>query len=132
MSESDLRRELNELKERVGELEEKIGDTPDTIDRSMDLSTFVQEFDPSSHPERAVAIAYYLEAYEDQDTFTVKDIRNGYEQCRFNPPANLSDALSSCEAKGWVMRKGKEGQTTVRQLTKSGIEEVEEVIEDGS
>jgi hypothetical protein len=132
MGDSELRQEVENLKERVEALESKIENEPGSVSRSMDLSTFVQDFDPSNHPERATAIAYFLEAYEDQVTFTVKDIRSGYEQCRFKPPANMSDALASCESKGWMMRKGKDGQTTVRQLTKSGIDMVEEVVENGS
>ena len=132
MVESELREEIEELKERVAALEEKMEDNPGSVSRSMDMSTFVQRFDPDTHPERATAIAYYLEAHEGQDRFTVKDIRDGYERCRFRPPANFSDVLSGCEENGWVMRKGKDGQTTVRQLTKSGIDMVEEVIDDGA
>lgn len=132
MSGDGLRQEVEELKGRVAALESKIEEDPGTITRSMDLSTFVQEFDPRNHPERATAIAYYLEAYEGEDTFTVKDIRDGYERCRFNPPANMSDVVGSTEDKGWVMRKGKNGQTTIRQLTKSGIEMVQEEVDNGS
>lgn len=132
VGDKDIYSELEELKERVAQLEAKFEEEPDSISRSMDLSTFVQEFGPDTHPERATAIAYYLEAHEDQDTFTVKDIRNGYEKCRFKPPANMSDVLGSCEDHGWVMRKDKDGKTNVRQLTKSGIEMVEEVMEHGS
>ncbi|APX95723.1 hypothetical protein [Natronorubrum daqingense] len=132
MAGKEIKQELEGLKERVAVLESKMEGEQQTISRSMDLSTFVQEFGPSNHSERATAIAYYLEAYKDQETFTVKDIRTGYEQCRFSPPANMSDALASCEDKGWVMRKGKDGQTTIRQLTKSGIEKVEEVLDNES
>lgn len=132
MEDETIREEIEELKERVSQLETKFEEEPNSISRSMDLSTFVQEFDPDTHPERATAIAYYFEAYEEQDTFTVKDIRDGYEKCRFKPPANMSDVLNGSEDHGWVMRKDKDGQTNVRQLTKSGIKMVEGVMENGA
>jgi uncharacterized coiled-coil DUF342 family protein len=132
MSSEQLRQELEELKERVEALEEKVEDGSTTISRSMDLSTFIQEFGPNSHPERIAAIAYYREAYEREETFTTSDIREGYERARFQRPSNLSDSIAGAENKGWVHRKGKDGQATVRQLTNKGVEMVEEVMNDGA
>ncbi len=132
MSEEELREEVEYLKSRVQDLEAMMeGETP-SVTRSMDLSTFIQDFDPTTHTERAAAIAYYLEAYEDQDEFMVSDISEGYEQARISPPANMSDVVGSCEDQGWVMRKGKDGQSTIRQLTKAGIEMVEEEVDNGA
>jgi len=132
MRSEDLRQEVEHLKERVEALEEMVEDGSMSISRSMDLSTFVQEFDPSSHPERIVAIAYYREAYEDKDTFLTSDIREAYERARFQKPSNLSDSIAGAEDKGWVHRKGKNGQATVRQLTNQGVEMVEGVMDDGT
>lgn len=132
MSDEELHQEVKDLKERVKALEEMVEDGSTTLSRSMDLSTFVQEFDPSSHPERIAAIAYYREAYEEEDTFTTTDIRKGYERARFQKPSNLSDSIAGAENKGWVHRKGKNGQTTVRQLTGKGVDMVEEVMNDGT
>ncbi len=132
MSTEQLRQEIEELKERVEALEEMAEDGSPTISRSMDLSTFVQEFDPSSHPERIAAIAYYREAYDGEDTFTTSDISESYELARFQKPANLSDSIASAEDRGWIHRKGKDGRKTMRQLTNKGVEMVEEVMEDGA
>lgn len=132
MNDTELRQEVEELKERVETLEEMVEDSSTTISRSMDLSTFVQEFDPGSHPERIAAIAYYREAYKEKETFTTSDIRGCYERAQFSKPSNLSDSIAGAENKGWVHRKGKDGQTTVRQLTSKGVDMVEEVMNDGS
>ena len=129
MCSDELRQETEELKQRVETLEEKIeGDSP-SISRSMDLSTFVQRFDPNSHPERIAAIAYYREAYEDEEIFTTSNIRESYERARFPKPSNISDSIAGAEDKGWVHRTGKNGQETARQLTNKGLEAVEEGIE---
>lgn len=132
MSESGIQQELEELKERVSALEAKIEEDPDIVSKSMDISTFVHEFDPSTHVERATAIAYYLETYEGQEEFTKSDIEESYERCRMNLPSNMSDVLANCEKKGWVMRAGKDGQANIRKLTKNGLEMVKEVMNDES
>lgn len=132
MSEQELRQEVEELKERVDALEEMVEDDSATISRSMDLSTFVHKFDPSNHPERIAAIAYFREAYEGEETFTTPDIREGYERARLQKPSNISDSIAGAENKGWVQRTGKDGNTPVRQLTKKGMDMVEEVIENGA
>lgn len=131
-SEPNLRKELDELKERVSALEAKIEDDPEVTRDAMDISTFVQDFDPDTHSERAAAIAFYLEKYEGQEKFTRKDIEEEYKRCRMNLPANMSDVLSSCESKGWMMRDGKDGQANVRTLTRNGLTMVQEVIENES
>lgn len=132
MSEQELRQEVEELKERVNALEAMIEDDSAAISRSMDLPTFVHEFNPSNHPERIAAIAYYREAYEGEDTFTTADIRKGYERARLQKPSNISDSIGGAESKGWVQRTGNDGNTTVRRLTKKGMDMVEEVMDDGA
>lgn len=132
MTEDTLRQEIDEIKERIQSLEEQVEQKPNSISRSMDLSTFVQNFDPDTHPERIAAIAYYQEAYNEQDMFTTSDVREWYEQARFQKPSNLSDAISGAEDMGWVHRKGKDGRKTVRQLTNKGVNMVKEVVSNES
>mgnify|MGYP006304814815 FL=1 len=132
MSENELRQEVKDLKERVSKLEAKLEDQPDIASKAIDISTFVQEFDPSTHAERAAAIAYYLENFEEQEQFTREDIEESYKRCRMNLQSNMSDVLASCEKKGWVMREGKDGNTNIRKLTMNGLNMVEEVMNDES
>ena len=128
----DLRSEINELKERVSKLETKIESNPKAVAEATDMRSFVRGLTPDSHKERAVAIAYYLEHYENQREFTTKDIEEGYRTCRVRPPANLSDTLSDCENEGWVLRTGEDGHTQIRELTGDGMEYVEEMLKDGA
>lgn len=132
MTESDLRNELEDLKERVARIEAMLEENPDAASDATDLQSFVREFGPSTHSERAVAIAYYLEHYEGQENFTTPDIEEGYRACRMSLPANMSDVLNKAEKQGWVMRDGQEGQKQVRKLTIDGLDMVEEVMGDGS
>jgi hypothetical protein len=132
MSESELHEEVEELKDRVSRIEAVLEENPEAAAEATDIQSFIQKFDPSNHKERAVAIAYYLEEYEGQEQFLTSDIEEGCLRCRENPPKNMSDVLAGCEDRDWVMRVRTEGQTTVRKLTASGLDMVEEVMDDGA
>lgn len=127
-----LRDEVAELRDRVSRLEAKIEENPDAFEEATDLRSFVAEFDPDTHVERAVAIAFYIEHYENQESFTTTDIEDGYERARIQGPANMSDVLGECEDRGWMMRTGRQGQAQLRQLTAEGIAHVEEVLDNGA
>lgn len=128
----DLQDEVDDLKERVSRLEALLEEDPEVAEDVEDLQTFIQDFDPSTHAERAVGIGYFLEQYEGRDSFSTSDIEEGYRRCRMSLPANMSDVLNSGEENDWIMRDGQEGQTTVRKLTIDGINMVEEALEDGA
>lgn len=129
---NDLQEEVDDLKERVSRLEALLEDDPGVADDVVDIQTFIQNLDPSTHAERAAGIAYFLEEHEGKDSFNTSDIEEGYRRIRMSLPANMSDVLNSGEENEWIMREGQEGQTTVRKLTIDGINMVEEALEDES
>jgi len=129
-STADLEAEVDDLRERVERLEHLVDDDPERVDDVPTLSTFVTEAEPSTHAERALLIAYYLEQYEGQDTFTTNAIEDGYIEARMKPPVNLSDTLADCGEKGWVLEAGTEdgGQSRLRRLTNDGMQTAEGLI----
>jgi hypothetical protein len=132
MSESELHEEIEELKERVSRIETELEENPTAAAGITDIQSFIRSFNPSNHMERAMGVAYFLEKYEGQDQFITSDIKESYQRCRMSPPKNMSDILGKCENQGWVMRDGTEGQATIRKLTMSGLDMVEEVMDDGA
>jgi hypothetical protein len=128
---ADVEARIEELESRISELEQLIHDGQADGDVTG-MREFVEEFDPDSHPERALAIAYYLDHHQGHENFTSKDIEDGYRTCRVQKPANMSDVLAALEEKEWAMDDGKDGQTRLRRLTKDGLAEVNEVIDDGA
>lgn len=128
----DLREEIETLKSRVSALESKLQEDPDIAEEFRNIRSFVGELEPGTHAERALAIAYYLENYEGKDSFTVREIESGYEMARMQKPANFSDVLSDCEEKDWMMRSGIEGQSQLRKLTNTGIDQVKNILENES
>lgn len=128
---SNLETRVEELESRVSELEQLIHDGK-AGGKITGMREFVKEFAPSTHTERALAIAYYLEQKQGQDNFTSKDIEQGYRTCREQKPANMSDVLAGLEDNSWAMDDGKDGQTRLRRLTAKGLSVIEEVVDDGS
>lgn len=121
----DVEARIEELESRVSELEDLIHDGQ-AGDDVTGMREFVNDVDPDTHTERALAIAYYLDQYQGQENFTSKDIEEGYRTCRVQKPANMSDVLAGLEDQGWAMEDGKDGQTRLRRLTDDGLAEIEE------
>lgn len=127
----ELQRQIESLESRVARLETLADDDPDSLAPEADLRSLSESFDPSTHPERALVIGYYLEEVEGQDGFTTPDIRDGFRDCRMNLPANMSDVLGACDERDWFVSYEEEGQTQLRHITPEGIEYVEEVLQNG-
>lgn len=127
----ELRTQINQLEERVTELENRLDGSaePEAIEG---IREFVESFDPSSHTERALSIAYYLESFRDEERFTVGDIEDGYRECRVKPASNMSDVLGRMEERDWLLRDGKEGQTQLWRLTATALETIEQEVNDGA
>ena len=126
-----LRDELAQVEERVTELENRLGDTgtPEAVEG---LREFVETHGPSSHTERSLSIAYFLEAYRDKEQFTVNDIEEGYRECRVQVADNMSDVLGRMEDQDWLLRDGKEGQTQLWRLSAPGQGKIEEEVSNGT
>ena len=126
-----LRDELGRVEERVTELENRLdgSDTPEAVEG---LREFVETCRPSSHTERSLSIAYFLETYRDREQFTVDDIKEGYRECRVQVADNMSDVLGRMENQGWLLRDGKEGQTQLWRLSAPGQGKIEEEMNNGT
>jgi len=122
---------LEDLETRVSDLEQLIHDTHNG-DNVTGMREFVENVDPDTHVERALAIAYYMDQFLGEENFTTKDIEEGYRTCRVQKPANMSDTVAELDKKGWAMDNGKDGQTRLRRLTGGGLNKIEEVIDDES
>ncbi|MBX0287959.1 hypothetical protein EGH22_16625 [Halomicroarcula sp. F28] len=124
----DMAAKIESLEARVDELEQLIHDGQ-ASDDVTGMREFVEDFGPDTHAERALAIAYYLEQYQNHENFSSADIEDGYRTCRVQKPANMSDVLGDLEDKEWAMSDGKEGNTRFRRLTIEGLNTVEKAID---
>ena len=125
----DMAAKIESLEARVDELEQLIHDGQ-AGDDVTGMREFIEDFNPGTHAERALAIAYYLERYQGQDNFSSADIEDGYRTCRVQKPANMSDVIGDLEEKNWAMDDGKDGNTRLRRLTGEGIDTIEDAIDE--
>lgn len=129
----DLEAKVDDLHERVERLETLIEDGAELAGGVPNLPTFIVDANPSTHTERALLVAFYLEEYEGQAAFTTADIKEGYAEGRMQTPANLSDTLAGCTDRGWMLEVSEDDETQAkrRRLTNDGVAAVEELINDG-
>ena len=125
-----LQSKVEELEERVTQLESRL-DGAETVEVDEGISEFVESVNPSSHKERALAIGHYYETYRGYENFTNSDIEEGYRDSRIARPANIRDILSKLNRKdGYLIKAGKDGNTTQYRLSKKGQDWIKEARKD--
>ena len=118
-----LKERLDQHEERIRELEEEVDDSV-SLDMELSMPEFVNnECEASTHQERVISIAYYLKAYEDQDSFTKNDLEDAYQRCG-ESGTNFS-ARASEAVKDGLLKVEDNGRPRHWSLTKTGAEEVE-------
>lgn len=120
----ELRNRVEALESRVNELEEK-AESGGLESKNTDMREFVNNIDPGPHTQRATTIGFYLEQNEHFDSFTSKDIEDGYVECKIAGPENMSDTLAGAEGRDWVMRVGESDEYQLWTLTQEGEAAVE-------
>jgi hypothetical protein len=120
-----LEERLDQHEERIRELEEEVDDSV-SLDMELSMPEFVNnECEASTHQERVISIAYYLKAYEDQDSFTKNDLEDAYQRCG-ESGTNFSARASEAVKEGFL-KVDDNGRPRHWSLTKTGAEEVEKM-----
>lgn len=123
----DLRDRFEDLESRVEELEAQVSGSL-KFEKESSLVEFVKnESSASTHKEKLVAIGYYLEAYEDQDSFTTGHIEDAYDKMG-EKKTNFSARASEAMADGWI-ELVEEGPPQEFEVTRTGISIVEDLLE---
>lgn len=118
-----LEEQLEQHEERIKELEEEVDDSV-SLDMELSMPEFVNnECEASTHQERVISIAYYLKAYEDQDSFTKDDLDDAYQRCG-ESGTNFS-ARAAESVKDGYLKVEDSGRPRHWSLTKTGAKEVE-------
>lgn len=127
---------LGEVEQRVTELENRVAELESQVEsdgfeiESSGLEELIDQFNPSTHVERATVIGYHLERHLDKDEFTIEDIRTHYAEAKFLDPANFSDVLANAEGKGLMRRSGKTDDYQLWELSRDGLKLIEEGMEE--
>ncbi|MUV56247.1 hypothetical protein [Halogeometricum sp. CBA1124] len=126
-----LSEQVEQLTKRVSEIERRI-DGKEELSYTGSLRAFVESFEPESHTQRALVIAYYTEQFSERENFTIDDIKDGYRECRVKPPANMSDVLAGMGENDWLLRDGKQNGKQLWRLTSTAQSLVRERTTDGT
>jgi hypothetical protein len=120
-----LEERLDQHEERISELEDEVDDSM-SLDMELSMPEFVNnECEASTHQERVISIAYYLKAYEDQDSLTKNDLEEGYQRCG-ESSTNFS-ARAAEAVKDGFLKVEDSGGPRHWSLTKTGAKEVEKL-----
>lgn len=113
------------LKNRIGELEEKI--KSNSLQAQTSLEKFVEEVNPETHQQCALAIAYQIDILNGNE-FTMDDISEGFKEARWKDYSNMRMLKRQLLKKGWIRDADRE-EDEIYMVTKEGKQFIEAQIE---
>jgi hypothetical protein len=121
-----LKRKIEALESRVSQLEQLPVPVQNIIlEKKLSLREFIISKKPASEIRVGLLIVYFLEKYEGKQSFTVKDIAEGFRLAKESKPTNLSDVIQKNAKKGYFDEVGRDRGVKSWVLTNSGISEAE-------
>lgn len=109
METKDLERRLVSLEQKVEKLEKSLSvrfvdDSAETsISKKISIKEFLLNKKTDNDVESTLAIAYFLEHFENALSFNVDDIKSGYMSAKIAPPGNINDKINMNIRKGHIM-----------------------------
>ena len=121
---------LEEHEERISRLEKLFQTKPKDIKKKLSIREFILSKNPKSEMQKTLAIACYLEKYENFASFNVKDLENGFRRAKEKIPRNINYEVIRNIQKGYMMEaKEKKDKKKAWYLTNSGEKHVENNFE---
>jgi hypothetical protein len=97
------------------------------------LNEFYRQFKFQTNLDRIIVFGYWCEVKLRKTPFTIEDILAKYKEAKQPPPANIRRDIGSLVSKGFFMEAGRtEDGTLAYELTRTGIEEVENKLSQSS
>ncbi len=95
-------------------------------EKRQSVREFLNQKAPKTAADKAIVIAYYLEKFEINTSFTTDELMAAFLQAKEAPPGNPSDLLYQNAKRGLVMEASqKKGRQKAYVLTNSGEKFVE-------
>ena len=91
--------------------------------KAMSVKEFLISKNPKNHIEKTLCFGFFNEFHNNKEYWTPKDITESFSAARETLPQNISDQISKCRAKGWVMEhdKGYRLTNTGEAIVKEGF-----------
>jgi len=100
----------------------------ETQPRAIAPQELIRKSNASSFTEKAVVLAYWLEKYQQQPTFSSTDLKVAFEKAREPSAKNPSDLVAKLETTARIMKAEKVGVVQHYRLTSTAVEEIEAKI----
>jgi hypothetical protein len=118
------------LAQEVGQVLDKTDPASPAIQRerrsrAIAPQELIRKSNASSFTEKAIVLAYWLEEYQQQPTFSSADLKNAFEQAREKLPKNTSDLVANLEESARVMKTEKVGAVQHYRLTSTAVTDIE-------
>ncbi|MGB3906792.1 MAG: hypothetical protein WBB22_17945 [Anaerolineae bacterium] len=117
---------LADHEKRISDLEAVLQKKPHVRSKPLSIKEFILQKKPRNDVQKALAIGFYLEQYEDYSSFNVTDLADGFRAAKERVPDNVGDKVQKNIRNGHMMvAKEKKDNLTAWTLTNSGEEYVE-------
>lgn len=97
--------------------------------RALSPQELIHQGGVTSLMDKAVVLAYWLEEYQGNESFTSADLKNAFLSAREPAPVNPSDVVAKLEAARKLMKADRIGKAQSYRLTRTAINEVNERLE---
>jgi len=96
--------------------------------KSLSPSEFIKKISPKNQSEKALALGYYFEKYQQKANFSTADISELCQKAKQSKFTNISDTVSNLVKQGFIMGAGEtEENKRIYTLTTSGEEFIEKI-----
>ena len=118
----EIKNLLGKLDERISRLEASLGDKTKPIEEKKKLAVreFMLEKEVITGTDKTLVLGYYLEKFEQLDSFNVDDIERAFREAKEPVPGNINEAVNKNIRKGFMMSSGEKDGKNAWILTNSG------------
>ena len=118
----EIKNILGKLDERISRLEASLGDKTKPIEEKKKLAVreFMLQKEVITGTDKTLVLGYYLEKFEQLDSFNVDDIERAFREAKEPVPGNINEAVNKNIRKGFMMSSGEKDGKNAWILTNSG------------
>jgi len=123
----EIKKILDDHEKRISALEKIFAKgRKQTTKKGISIKEFILAKKPEGDVQKTLVIGYYLEKYEGLDSFTAKDIEDGFRTAKETVPENINDKVNLNIKNGHMMEaKEKKDNRKAWVLTASGERYIE-------
>jgi hypothetical protein len=130
---AELKKTIQSHERRISDLESLKGKKPVQIPKEISVKEFILDKKPSSDPNKALTVGYYLEKHRKISPFTIRDLEQLFREAREPLPSNTNDVVNQDIAKGFMMEaeEKKDGRkawtltSTGEKFVENGLKEAD-------